>query len=1452
MSSRKRLLLLFCAFLAPLLAVGILLASEPKTLPTIETESPTALLDPIGETAAANSSGTWPALRHDSGQTGFTSDVGVFHPPLAYRDTITLTDNTPDPKVILNLISDSRRLFAMGQYQIWGLKKSDLSNQWRNDYCFPDPVTGDLCFYQYLAADSGWLVALRQKFFFSTFDFGFELVALDAASGLKDWSLFLGESAPEIVLSGGYIYVLTEDDSQGSFARYRLDGGRLYMKNADIDGANSGKAVVAGGRFIYGKGNRILAYNISDGLQSWVYTDTERIDSRQYDIVATDDAVIVSQGERVIKLDIDDGTELWSEDIKPAVCSSTTQPNASTTDGNMILITAVCDDEVVALDYSTGQEKWRESIGYQIASAVAFGGDTIYVGASTTPSFSIFAFDPDSGDELDRIVIGALYNSSVLAIDGDTLWTASNQGVKELLRFERMPADVGVDITELSQAICDTVVGGTVRYRIRVSNFGPGTTANTRVDLLMPPGSLTLHTTHGTCSAGTSPYCELGSLAEYEQAQITATIDLSQAGRFSPGASVSGSVRDPVEANDSANTQLSVNPAVPASLDTYPSDIEITQGIQNLDNDVPLVSNKKTFVRLYARTTGDAVLAATAVLHGEVTGSGEDLGTLTPLERFACQPLNGDIPNRDQIIESFVFALPDTWLDGEVTFKGEINPGEVLPETDFSNNTLEITRKFTVLPRICLKTYPVRTSGNGTDHLAPHFQAIFSDDGNILSRALTMLPAREIKVFPSSHLIEEWEPFAFGGWGPYEMERDEDNRGDVLDTLWWLDLFSNDPNECADEGATTHYVGMVHEDTDNSVGGAGLGIRDGDELMIFLNTGPNGPQAFDDPHGGLTLAHEIGHNYDRAHVDCGDPAPENPGPYPDDRDECNLAPIDPRGYYGLEFRDPTRPTVITPTMAGDVMSYADDVWTSEYTWEAIQDVLCDNAGCSFPRSAPTVIREQSPLPPLDGDVLLVRGYTSPTVSISGILRVPVSQVPEADDIWAAQVSARPITATYALNVLSDTTILHHEPFTPTQMSDQYGEHLSYGLIVPFNPSATHIEITETGSVVISLTVSVSTPTVTAVIPNGGENFTDTLPISWTADDADGDELDFTVQYSADGGSSWQALASGLQTTTFEADISLLPGSAGQGLVKVIASDGLNSGYRQSDAGFSVSNRPPLTAIYYPDNGGIYDDLQSLTFTGGAFDPEEGHIGGSSLAWSIDGIGEIGTGSSTSVSELSHGTYTATLTATDNQSQTASASITFTIQPVGGFVAPISVVITGSTEGVASESILFQANVSPISTTEPITYVWQITGHDDITVTSGSSNIRAISWELSGQKTITVTAFNAVGSSSGSYSVTIFEPVSVDFTASPTHGGAPLLVSFTNESLGDYDTCLWEFGDGDSDSSCGDTEHTYTGPGVYTVSLSVSGVGGSEVETKTAYIIVEQLRHVFIPLLNKTD
>lgn len=96
--------------------------------------------------------------------------------------------------------------------------------------------------------------------------------------------------------------------------------------------------------------------------------------------------------------------------------------------------------------------------------------------------------------------------------------------------------------------------------------------------------------------------------------------------------------------------------------------------------------------------------------------------------------------------------------------------------------------------------------------------------------------------------------------------------------------------------------------------------------------------------------------------------------------------------------------------------------------------------------------------------------------------------------------------------------------------------------------------------------------------------------------------------------------------------------------------------------------------------------------------------------------------------------------------------------------------------------------------------------------------------------------------SNSYTVIVESaPITkADFTATPQNGASPLNVCFNDMSSGTVTSWLWSFGDGSS-STLKNPCHTYTVPGTYTVSLSVTNASGADTNTKTGYITVtEQL------------
>lgn len=80
------------------------------------------------------------------------------------------------------------------------------------------------------------------------------------------------------------------------------------------------------------------------------------------------------------------------------------------------------------------------------------------------------------------------------------------------------------------------------------------------------------------------------------------------------------------------------------------------------------------------------------------------------------------------------------------------------------------------------------------------------------------------------------------------------------------------------------------------------------------------------------------------------------------------------------------------------------------------------------------------------------------------------------------------------------------------------------------------------------------------------------------------------------------------------------------------------------------------------------------------------------------------------------------------------------------------------------------------------------------------------------------------------------PPVASFNATPTSGNAPLAVNFTSGSTGSITTYAWTFGDG-STSTAQNPGHTYMAGGRYTVTLTVTGPGGTNRKTYKNYVSV---------------
>ncbi len=711
---------------------------------------------------------------------------------------------------------------------------------------------------------------------------------------------------------------------------------------------------------------------------------------------------------------------------------------------------------------------------------------------------------------------------------------------------------------------------------------------------------------------------------------------------------------------------------------------EITQGLQSLNNDVPLVANKTTYVRLYPQLSGTNANFVQAWLEGERGG--------TPLLGSPLEPLNGTFElddtwtyDREDRNGGFLFRLPDSWTDaGSITLRGVVDPRNVYADTHPADNTLTRVVTFATKPPVCDIFIPVRTHTPAASTEAPNFWRMID-----LHRRLWPVP--DVWVYHQNDDVAEpqvcwWGPFPYPCSGPFELDegtswsdwvKDDD---EALFHIGTRAVFSDDPDECDDIGSAVHYIGMIHPDAPWGWGGLAYSSDwlPNASLVFLPPRDADPPDVWTWPWEGSSLAHETSHNHERKHVDCGSPAdPDGSFPYP----PCALDDsIDPT-HFGFDINE-LQP--IPPEIASDYMSYSG--WSESATWQG-RWVSDYTYGAMFGRFLAAESPEASTLSslapdasnvliganvdPLAGQGVLFPAWVFPTTALSqGLQEKWQAMQASAFDAQMLSVESAEAVSYHVRLVDAGNATLADYTLTPIDTEEHQTEAHNLVFLQTFSAptgEVARLDLMADTSVLYSLQPGSQPPTLNILQPAGGEVYTDSMTISWQADDADPDDsLLFNVQYSPDNGLTWISIVTNFPAA-IEGDMNYLSlddlGGLGasqgaNGLIRVAATDGYHTVLADS-APFTVENQPPQAYILSPLSTEIYPASEVVPLRGGAADPESGAISGSSLAWSIDGAA-AGSGAENSVAGLAPGTYAVSLNASDPQGGSDSASSYLTI------------------------------------------------------------------------------------------------------------------------------------------------------------------------------------------------
>ena len=309
-------------------------------------------------------------------------------------------------------------------------------------------------------------------------------------------------------------------------------------------------------------------------------------------------------------------------------------------------------------------------------------------------------------------------------------------------------------------------------------------------------------------------------------------------------------------------------------------------------------------------------------------------------------------------------------------------------------------------------------------------------------------------------------------------------------------------------------------------------------------------------------------------------------------------------------------------------------------------------------------------------------------------------------------------------------------------------------------------------------------------------------------------------------------------TTMRTVANLTDGATYHFAVTAYDSSRVESGF-SNDAGATVPAGAPVANFTASATSGVAPLALNFTNT------STGSV--TSYAWSF-GDGTSSTSQSPSHVYSAAGSYTVSLTVTGSggsNTKTLANYISVTSPPTGDTSPPtVPGSLTASAAGSTAVNLSWNISIDNVGVTGYRIERCQGAGCTSfaqiatVTGTTFSNSGLAAGTSYSYRVRAADAAGNVSGYSNTATATTTSAATSpvAAFSGSPTSGTAPLTVNFTSSSTGTISTYAWNFGDGTT-SSAQNPAHVYAAAGFYTVSLTVTGSGGSNTKTYTNYVTV---------------
>jgi hypothetical protein len=301
------------------------------------------------------------------------------------------------------------------------------------------------------------------------------------------------------------------------------------------------------------------------------------------------------------------------------------------------------------------------------------------------------------------------------------------------------------------------------------------------------------------------------------------------------------------------------------------------------------------------------------------------------------------------------------------------------------------------------------------------------------------------------------------------------------------------------------------------------------------------------------------------------------------------------------------------------------------------------------------------------------------------------------------------------------------------------------------------------------------------------------------------------------------------------------------------SDNLSDSTTVSITVLEDTNAAPTAMINSPTNGANFDEVEPISFSGSASDPEDGALTGPSLVWTSSRDGQIGTGTSFTRSNASAGDHTIRLIATesDGLADTATVSIAVATRPDPAVTITSPADASTHEEG-ASISFTGSATDADGNSLAGTALVW--TSSSDGPIGTGVSVTKS---NLSvGAHTVTLTATDGQGQSgTAQISIKIDEnhPPSVSIET-PTDGSTfneGTGIAFRGSASDPEDgkllgaALVWS-SDLDGDLGTGTAvDEAHLSIGTHRIFLTATDSGGASDTTAVTIIIEDDLTDLFV-------